>query len=84
MGATVPERIVRLRALMPRTPFLLPGVGAQGGDPAELGAAFGGHIAGALVSASRSVIYADDPASAARGLRDVVWSAWETAAVRPQ
>jgi orotidine-5'-phosphate decarboxylase len=82
VGATVPERIARLRALMPRTPFLLPGVGAQGGDPAELGAAFGGHVAGALVSASRSVIYADNPASAARGLRDVVWSAWETAAAR--
>lgn len=82
VGATVPERIARLRALMPRTPFLLPGVGAQGGDPAQLGPAFGGHVAGALVSASRSVIYADDPASAARSLRDVVWSAWESAAAR--
>ena len=80
VGATVPERLVRLRALMPRQPFLLPGVGAQGGDPAALGPAFGGRAAGALVSASRSVIYADDPAAAARQLRDVVWSAWETAA----
>lgn len=80
VGATVPERIARLRSLMPRQPFLLPGVGAQGGDPADLGPAFGGHIAGALVSASRSVIYADDPAAAARALRDVVWSAWEAVA----
>ncbi len=80
VGATVPERIARLRALMPDQPFLLPGVGAQGGDPARLGPAFGGRIAGALVSASRSVIYADDPAAAARDLRDVVWGAWEAVA----
>jgi orotidine-5'-phosphate decarboxylase len=78
VGATVPERIDRLRDLMPDQPFLLPGVGAQGGDPARLGPAFGGNIAGALVSASRSVIYADDPAAAARDLRDVVWGAWES------
>ena len=31
-GATVPEHLARMRELMPRTPFLLPGVGAQGGD----------------------------------------------------
>ena len=80
VGATVPGRLVRLRALMSRQPFLLPGVGAQGGDPTALGPAFGGHAAGALVSASRSVIYADDPAVAAQQLREVVWSAWETAA----
>lgn len=80
VGATVPERIDRLRELMPDQPFLLPGVGAQGGDPARLGPAFGGNVAGALVSASRSVIYADDPAAAARDLRDVVWAAWESVA----
>ena len=32
-GATVPEHLARMRELMPRTPFLLPGVGAQGGEP---------------------------------------------------
>lgn len=80
VGATVPERIHRLRELMPDQPFLLPGVGAQGGDPAELGPAFGGRANGALVSASRSVIYADDPAAAARALRDTVWAAWEAVA----
>lgn len=77
VGATVPARIVRMRELMPDQPFLLPGVGAQGGRPDDLGPAFGGRPSGALVSASRSVIYADDPAAAARTLRDTVWSAWE-------
>ncbi len=80
VGATVPERIQRLRDLMPDQPFLLPGVGAQGGDAAELGPAFGGRAHGALVSASRSVIYADNPAVAARSLRDVVWKGWEATA----
>lgn len=77
VGATVPQHIVRLRELMPDQPFLLPGVGAQGGRPEDLGPAFGGRPSGALVSASRSVMYADDPAAAARALRDTVWSAWE-------
>ena len=79
VGATVPERLVHLRQLMPHQPFLLPGVGAQGGDAAMLGAAFGGRAAGALVTASRSIIYAPDPAGAAAALRDQVWSAQERA-----
>jgi orotidine-5'-phosphate decarboxylase len=73
VGATEPEHIGRLRALMPRAVFLLPGVGAQGGDAAQLGAAFAAHPAGALVSASRSIAGADDPARAAEALRSQVW-----------
>ena len=46
VGATEPEHIARLRELMPRSVFLLPGVGAQGGDPALLGAAFAPGPAG--------------------------------------
>ena len=40
---------------MPSAPFLLPGVGAQGGRVAELGAAFAPGRAGGLISASRSI-----------------------------
>jgi orotidine-5'-phosphate decarboxylase len=75
VGATAPERIADLRALMPNQPFLIPGVGAQGGSAEELGAAFAGVPAGALVAASRSIIYADDPLAAALTLRDEVWAA---------
>lgn len=78
VGATVPRRLVVLRGLMPHQPFLLPGVGAQGGRPQDLGPAFGGRAAGALVSASRSIIYADDPAAAAADLRRTVWAAWRS------
>ena len=76
VGATVPERLADLRRRMPDQVFLLPGVGAQGGTPQALGPAFGGRPAGALVSASRSIIYADDPARAADELRTAVWGAW--------
>ena len=39
-GATAPQHLARMRELMPHTPFLLPGVGAQGGDVADLAPAF--------------------------------------------
>jgi orotidine-5'-phosphate decarboxylase len=69
-GATRPEHFARLRELMPRAIFLLPGVGAQGGRVEELGPAFEPHPAAALVTASRSLVDAHaerggDPAQAA-------------------
>ncbi len=77
VGATVPERMAALRALMPYQPFLIPGVGAQGGRPEDLGPAFGGRAAGALVAASRSIIFAESPRRAAEDLRDALWAAFE-------
>jgi orotidine-5'-phosphate decarboxylase len=73
VGATAPEHIARLRSLMPRSIFLIPGVGAQGGRPELLGAAFAPGRAGALVAASRGIAAADDPADAAERLRAAVW-----------
>lgn len=73
VGATEPEHIARLRALMPRSIFLIPGVGAQGGRPELLGAAFGPGPASALVPASRGIAAAEDPAAAAESLRAAVW-----------
>jgi orotidine-5'-phosphate decarboxylase len=72
VGATEPRFIERLRELMPRSIFLLPGVGAQGGAAEGLGAAFTGP-ASALVTASRSVAGAGDPGAAAEELRELVW-----------
>jgi orotidine-5'-phosphate decarboxylase len=59
VGATHPEVLDTVRSLLPRAVLLLPGVGAQGGEPGRLGAAFSAGPASALPSASRSVIYAD-------------------------
>lgn len=73
VGATEPEHIARLRELMPRSIFLMPGVGAQGGRPELLGAAFGPGPAAGLVAASRGIAADPDPAAAAERLRASVW-----------
>ena len=75
VGATAPELIGRLRELMPAAIFLVPGVGAQGGRPADLAAAFAAGPAAAIVAASRSIAGAGDPAAAAEQLRAEVWAA---------
>jgi orotidine-5'-phosphate decarboxylase len=58
VGATYPREVEEARRLLPRTVFLLPGVGAQGGRAADLAPAFAAGRASAVVAASRSVIYA--------------------------
>jgi orotidine-5'-phosphate decarboxylase len=73
VGATYPDDLRRAREIAPEMPFLVPGVGAQGGDAAavvQAGADATGR--GLIVNASRSVIFADDPAAAARALRDAL------------
>ena len=58
VGLTVaPEVVARLRSLMPRAPFLMPGYGAQGGSPAALEAARIPGVGGVLVNASRSLTF---------------------------
>jgi orotidine-5'-phosphate decarboxylase len=73
VGATEPGRIARLRELMPRSIFLVPGVGAQGGRPEHLGDAFSPGPAAALVPASRSIARDPDPGAAAERLRAALW-----------
>jgi orotidine-5'-phosphate decarboxylase len=73
VGATEPLHIAHLREVMPRSIFLIPGVGAQGGKPELLGAAFSPGRASALVAASRGIAADPDPAAAAERLRAAVW-----------
>ncbi len=76
IGATKSaSRLARMRELMPEAIFLLPGIGAQGGDPAVVAAALGSGPASILVPVSRSISGADDPAVAAETLRAELWSA---------
>lgn len=75
MGATAPAEIgeVRRRSDLP---FLIPGVGAQGGDlEASVRAALSGDPASCLISASRSVLYAESPGAAAAGLAAAIRAA---------
>lgn len=83
VGATAPEHVARMRELMPRAPFLLPGVGAQGGRVEDLAPAFAPGRAGGLITASRSIAGAHralggDPPGAARTeaerLRQAAWT----------
>lgn len=57
VGATKRAEIASLRARMPRTIFLVPGYGAQGGTADDVRACFTAPQRGALITASRSVIY---------------------------
>ncbi len=58
VGATYPEQLAELRAAMPRTPFLVPGYGAQGGGAEDVIGAFDESGLGAIVNSSRGIIYA--------------------------
>lgn len=58
VGATYPEMGKVLRKLMPKTFFLVPGYGAQGGTAAELAPYFNQDGLGAIVNSSRGIICA--------------------------
>jgi orotidine-5'-phosphate decarboxylase len=58
VGATFPREVAEARRLLPQSVLLLPGVGAQGGTPADVARAFTSGPASALVAVSRAVIYA--------------------------
>jgi orotidine-5'-phosphate decarboxylase len=70
VGATYPRELAEVREIVGNMPFLVPGVGAQGGDVAQ--AVQNGQTpqgAGLIISSSRSILYAssaDDFAAAAR------------------
>jgi len=69
VGATAPAQVAEVRSITD-LPFLLPGVGAQGGDvEAAVRAAWNGDPASCLVAASRSVMFAENPAREAAALR---------------
>jgi len=58
VGATYPEELEIAREMAPNANFLIPGIGAQGGN-LEAAVKFGPDAtAGPVISASRSVIYA--------------------------
>jgi len=65
VGATAPEELQAIRELVPELPFLVPGVGAQGGD--ERAAVTHGLADGVgLVNSSRGIIFAGEEAVGGR------------------
>ena len=72
VGATAPEELTRVREIAPKTMLLVPGVGAQGGDPAQVAAEAGSEPGLMVVNASRSIANAPDRAAAVCELRDAL------------
>ena len=61
VGATAPEELESLREQVPELPFLVPGVGAQGGD-VEAAVEYGLADGVGLVNSSRGIIFAGEGA----------------------
>lgn len=79
VGATSPEALSHIRSIVPGMPFLIPGVGAQGGDANAVMKSAWDVPASVLINSSRGIIYAssgDDFAeaagAAAKSLRDLL------------
>src|SRR6478752_3026414 len=80
VGATWPEQLREVRAIIGGMPILVPGVGAQGGDAeGVVRNAASADGTGLLVSSSRAILYAsrggdyaEAAARAARELRDTI------------
>ncbi len=62
VGATAPEELESIRERVPDVPFLVPGVGAQGGDH-EAAATYGLAGGVGLVNSSRGIIFAGENAT---------------------
>ena len=73
VGATDPDALARVRVVAPDLWFLVPGIGAQGGDLGDsLKAGLRYDGLGLLLNVSRSIARAVDPAVEAKRLRDEI------------
>jgi len=72
VGATAPAAIADVRRVS-QLPFLVPGVGAQGGDiGASVRAAYNGDPASCLISSSRAILFDRSPARAAAAIQSEI------------
>lgn len=70
VGATYPEELAVARRLAPQANFLIPGIGVQGGDLAAAVQHGANTMAGPVINASRTVIYASAKADFAQAARE--------------
>lgn len=69
VGATYPEEMKKIRSLVGDMTFLVPGVGAQGGDvKSVIEAGLNSEGLGLMISSSRSIIFAENPKEEAKKL----------------
>jgi orotidine-5'-phosphate decarboxylase len=71
VGATYPQELGIVRDIAPRLPFLIPGIGAQGGD-LEQAVLHGAsrEAVGPVINSSRGIIYASSGPDFAEAARD--------------
>lgn len=85
VGGTGSDQAGIIRSLLPQTPLLIPGYGAQGAKAADLKGLFGVDGRGAVVNSSRGVLYAyrssggDWKKAAREEVRDMKRVLWEAA-----
>ena len=73
MGATYPKEMKKIRALVGDMTFLVPGIGAQGGDlKATLKAGLNKIGLGLIINSSRGIIFSENPKIEAEKLRDAI------------
>ncbi len=84
-GATYPQELGRIRQIVGDMPFLVPGIGAQGGDlEAVMAQGLDQKGNGLVISSSRGIIYADEGTDFARAAgREAEQTREEINALRP-
>jgi len=80
IGATAPAEAALVRKKYAKLPFLLPGIGRQGGDvEASVRAAYNGDAASCLIAVAGAIMYAQDHRKEATMWRDRIRQATEHA-----
>ncbi len=73
VGATFPEELAEVRAVVGDMTILVPGIGAQGGDLEKtVKAGINSQKSGIILSVSRAILFADNPKEEAQKLRDEI------------
>ena len=73
VGATYPEELAEIRKIMGDMTFLVPGIGAQGGDVEKtVKAGLNSQGGGMIINSSRGIILSQDPRAAAASLREQI------------
>ena len=77
VGATFPEEIAKVRAVVGEMPLLIPGIGAQGGDidaTVKAGSIANQPGTGMMINSSRAILYASSGSDFAEAARKVALS----------
>lgn len=73
VGATYPEEMKQVRELTGEMTFLVPGIGAQGGELSSvMKAGLNKEKKGLIINSARGIIFAPDPSLAVKQLRDEI------------